>query len=340
MLVVLFSMSANVLADGLTATLQQGDVMTPFYGVNAFKEACAAAKDGAVITLSAGKFNNVNDIDKSVRIVGNFGLNLTSTECTILSSTTISSDNVTIDGIYFTGNVTLGNIQNFKIVHSWIEGILTYSSSSSWHTNSIVDQCVIKADAAIKQGKNYTIKNSTIGKFCALNSSDNLAYISNCTIYTLYRYWTTAATPNNRFDSGYEAPFAIYKNNVIFVKDQNCGQASILSSPREFYYNLFSNIWYYPTYWNASLTLSFSSGCQNDGNTIGDYKELLKEGDLEYPSAPTTQVRGQDGTVVGPYGGTGFSEYPAIPRVISKSIDSNSNAEGKINVKITVKAEQ
>ena len=37
MLVVLFSMSANVLADGLTATLQQGDVMTPFYGENAFK---------------------------------------------------------------------------------------------------------------------------------------------------------------------------------------------------------------------------------------------------------------------------------------------------------------
>ena len=45
MLVVLFTMSANIFADGLTATLQQGDTMTPYYGVNAFQEAYAAAQD-------------------------------------------------------------------------------------------------------------------------------------------------------------------------------------------------------------------------------------------------------------------------------------------------------
>lgn len=59
MLVVLFTMSANIFADGLTATLQQGDIMTPYYGVNAFQEAYVAAQDGAIITLSSGKFNDV-----------------------------------------------------------------------------------------------------------------------------------------------------------------------------------------------------------------------------------------------------------------------------------------
>ena len=51
-LVALFSMSANSFADGLTATLQQGDNMQAFYGVDAFKQAYEAANDGAVITLS------------------------------------------------------------------------------------------------------------------------------------------------------------------------------------------------------------------------------------------------------------------------------------------------
>jgi hypothetical protein len=42
---------------------------------------------------------------------------------------------------------------------------------------------------------------------------------------------------------------------------------------------------------------------------------------------------------VGPEGGTGYKLYPAIPRIISKQIDRQTNAEGKINVNIQVKAE-
>lgn len=66
--VALVSMSASMHADGLTATLQQGDKMTAFYGVDAFKQAYEAANDGAVITLSSGKFNDVATIEKSITI--------------------------------------------------------------------------------------------------------------------------------------------------------------------------------------------------------------------------------------------------------------------------------
>lgn len=48
---------------------------------------------------------------------------------------------------------------------------------------------------------------------------------------------------------------------------------------------------------------------------------------------------GMDGTSRGPSGGSGFSEYPSIPRIIEKEISSHTNDEGKISVKLTVKAE-
>jgi hypothetical protein len=62
-------------------------------------------------------------------------------------------------------------------------------------------------------------------------------------------------------------------------------------------------------------------------------------GKENYPAKPQNAPYGDDGTVVGPYGGTGFSQYPAIPRIISKDIDGKTDEDGKINVKIEVKAE-
>ena len=48
---------------------------------------------------------------------------------------------------------------------------------------------------------------------------------------------------------------------------------------------------------------------------------------------------GDDGTPVGITGGSGFSPYPSIPRITSKQIDSKTDSEGKLNVKITVSTE-
>ena len=55
---------------------------------------------------------------------------------------------------------------------------------------------------------------------------------------------------------------------------------------------------------------------------------------------PNTTTLGDDGKKVGPEGGSGFKLYPAIPRIISKSIDRQTDADGKINVNIQVKAEE
>lgn len=346
MLITLVMMSANVFADGLTATLQQGDKMTPFYGVDAFKDAYAAASDGAVITLSAGSFNVISDkVEKSVKIVGNFALDASSVERTILSSLTVAANNVTIDGVYFSGNLTLGNISDCKISHSWINGALTYTSGTDWHINTVVDQCVIKSDKAIKQGKNYTIKNSTINQFTEFNTSSNIAYISNCVIYTFVYNHTNSSKGGETYTPN--IPIAIYKNNILGVDVTDCKFSDsdyyyyniYFNGPSEFYSNIFpvnhycfSSSFYYAA--DKKTTISFNAGCTNVGNTKTDWSSCLTSG--QYPSTPKDPGNGQDGTLRGPQGGTGFSLYPSIPRITSSTIDSSTDDEGKLNVSIKV----
>lgn len=326
MLVVLFAMSANIFADGLTATLQQGDTMTPYYGVNAFQEAYAAAQDGAIITLSSGKFNDVSNISKQITVIGAYAFDANSPETTFLGTLNVAANNVKIEGIYVTGSAILGGSSSFQthnctLRKCWIKTTL---KSSNKHYNTLIDQCVVNEESAMANSNNYCIKNSTIHHFYGKNTENNIAYISNCVIYTMYR--STGGNTYTLF-----LPYAIYKNNIIRYRDTNSTVNGFFNgeSPREYYNNVILGY----------TDLNFHNGCVNEGNKIGDMS-ILDYGKCQYPAHPIDAPLGSDGTVVGPYGGTGFSEYPAIPRIISKSIDSNSNAEGKINVKITVKAEQ
>ena len=343
--VALFSWGASVSADGLTATLQQGDIMTPFYGVNAFQEAYTAAQDGAVITLSSGKFNDVENISKQITVIGAYAFNATSSETTILGSTKIANHNVKIEGVYFSGTVTLGtssltSITNCTLKRCWIE---TKLYGGYKHENTLIDQCVIKTEGAMAKSQNYCIKNSTINYFAEMNSTTNLAYITNCVVW----HWFGCTYSSSKYieNSTYKRPYAIYKNNYLGIyKTESSGITVSLNSPSEFYNNLFCQTYMKKDYEDSEpysflkyVTVSYGAGCVNEGNVKGDQKFNVY---YEYPAHPVDAPLGSDGTAVGPYGGTGFAEYPAIPRITSKMIDSNSNAEGKINVKITVKAEQ
>ena len=328
-LLALISLSASVFADGLTVTLQQGDVMTPFYGVEAFKDAYAAAKDGAVITLSSGKFNDVEKVAKQITVIGAYAFNPESSETTFLVSTQITADNVKIEGVYFSGDVRLSSIrdtiENFVIKRCWVEGFLT--GSEGYNKNTIVDQCVIKTDNAIQHGLNYCINNSTIDRFLNCNEKSYMAYITNCVVWRWCNYVNNFTTSR---------PYAVYKNNYLgIVMPGESYRTLAIDSGSEFYNNRFFSTPKSSTI--EKLFLEFIPGCVNEENYKAAY--LPTEKLNEYPAHPIYAPLGSDGTPIGPYGGTGFFEYPAIPRITSKSIDANSDAEGKINVKITVKAE-
>ena len=221
-----------------------------------------------------------------------------------------------MEGIYIS-SVYLGynsDINNCTIKRCEIESI--YQSGT--HTNTLIDQCVVKWLYAIETGINFAIKNSTIAYFGAINTATNVANITNCYIH--------------HFE--YSQPYAVYKNNVIRLQGKYNSSITLLA-PSEYYYNYF---YCTSTYNSTSIwTIGFSTGCKDVGNTK---KGTFYDTSSNFPDDSSFDVKGEDGTPIGITGGEGFNEYPGIPRVLTATIDAQTDDQGKLNASITVKAEK
>ena len=331
LLVAIALTSAKMMAEGLTATLQQGETMTAFYGVNAFVDAYNAAENGAVITLSEGQFNDVTTIEKSITVVGNMAFDVEGYKKTYLGNSTdvtINADNVTIEGIcFYNYSLILGNISNCHIRRCRIVNTL-YNTAKTTNTNTLIDQCVLNTINLFAASKNICIKNCTIYRLGG-GDAENVGYISNCYIN---RFFARSSSSDNQL------PYAIYKNNVLgFDYNSYSGYNCDLKSPSEFYNNYFL---YIGSYSSSKVSIYIKTGCINQGNVFSE--------NVTYKSnnAPTNFIidsfgmLGDDGTPIGITGGSGFSPYPSIPRITSKQIDSKTDSEGKLNVKITVSTEE
>ena len=369
-LCALLAVCASANAQGMTATLQQGDRMTPFYGPDAFVQAYnAAPQKGAVITLSSGEFNTVDSIMKEVTIIGNGyrdnktvlkGRNFDSyiIHGTALSiSLVIRANNVTLEGLEM-HCVMIRNTNHLTIKHCSIYNLWGETNNSqstqilpAQHKNTIVDQCIIGVEFA-NSGENYCIKNSIVTIFMARNNGDAVnTLISNCII----------GCTNS--ESATLLPHAVYKNcfmGTAFSANENIVYDCSTESGYEFYNNVFfggvspsSSLNLKDGYYKIVLTknqdsvsrtpeLYWSESNTCKGNTAASYNAVFGDSDEENPLlAPIiTTIKGDDGTVVGPYGGTGFSVNPSIPRIVDSKIDSITDAEGKLNVKIKVEVNQ
>ena len=324
--IALIAIGQNVCAQGMTATLQSGDNLSVFYGVDAFIEAYSEAKDGDQITLSAGTFDApIESITKSVKITGVGAYE--GSAVAVFASLTASGKNIRIEGIKFTNKLYVSGSTNLIVTRCWIEEL----NANSNYTNALFDQCVCKNIDGMPYASGFTFKNCTINKFSSTNSVLSLGLISNCVIYYYGYHYAYAKDKNSQ-------PYAVYKNNVLgtyfysrFLDNHN---QIPCQAPSEYYNNVGINM-----VAGCEESIYFSAtGCVSSGNIIKTYTELFG-GKENYPAKPQNAPYGDDGTVVGPYGGTGFSEYPAIPRIISKDIDGKTDEDGKINVKIEVKAE-
>ena len=181
--------------------------------------------------------------------------------------------------------------------------------------------------------RNYCLKNSAINYFYKTNSSAHIAYVTNCYICCFAKY-------NN---SNIAQPNAIYKNCVLGMDIYDYStEARYFYSPSEFYNNYFYRITSYSkNYTNYTYKEYFFNGCLNNGNTnSGDKSAYVSNHYTGNYIINSFNQTGDDGTPIGITGGSGFSPYPSIPRITSKQIDSKTNSEGKLNVKITVSTEE
>lgn len=332
-IVLLMAGTIPVCAQGMTATLQSGDNLSAFYGIDAFVEAYQAAKDGDQITLSAGTFNYPEDaLTKSVKITGVGAFEETGN--TEIKSLNVSASGVRIEGVKFTGILNPSGSENLIVVRCWLE----YLYSSENYTNPLFRECVIIRPLSLADAKGFTMMNCTIKSISEYGSNNqdetNIGTMLNTVIYA----WNDRSTVT--------APYAIYKNCVIGFKGykevnsityQTEQRTTIYcNAPSQFYYNLFYNT----SDDTSGISVSYGSDCVNEGNMINYDIEYYYPPKNGFPADKFLKGIGDDGTPVGTYGGIGFSKYPAIPRLVSKTIDGYTNDEGKINVKVEVAAGQ
>lgn len=163
-------------------------------------------------------------------------------------------------------------------------------------------------------------------------------------------------------------PYGVFKNCILgqrdydytttygsYVANSNYWQGFYLGilrkSSNEYYNNVF---FLYPYQATASSTYSdevydelktmemnntLVESQTVQGNTTSTWAALFKDGeDVNWWEVLKDDIpfTGDDGTVVGPYGGTGFSINPSIPRIVESKIDSNTDADGQLNVRIKV----
>lgn len=318
-------------AQSLTATIQHdGQLLGAYDGVNAFRDAYEAAPSGATITLAPGTYDALESaVDKQLTIVGSGAFEDGS--ITKIASLAVSVDDVRLEGLYISGTLTLGAVGNCRIVRCWIDSEL---QSSEAHHNTLLDQCVVRKNYAMTNAVEFYIKNSTIGNIDT-NTSSNPAEFVNTVIY----YWQTSSGE----------PYGVYRNCALSA-DLIYGNVS-LPSASEFYNTAFSTTYLYNRYnsWSNNYLIrepnvTFGSNAHNcykiAFSDLYQMGSVLSGDPMLYPASLYSPPTGDDGRPIGIEGGTGFSTYPAIPRITSSTIDATTNDQGQIHVSISAEITQ
>lgn len=327
----------------LTATLQSGDNVTPFYGANAFVEAYNASVDGDIITLSPGKFNPTN-ISKSITVIGSYAFDEDQTKATIISSNSVNvdADNVHLEGIRFSNintSLMLKGCDHLTVNRCYIWKMTDEENGEKkYHDNTILSDCLVNDYEAMSLSKNTVLRNCCINYFSDKNENSYPALIENCNI-PLFSYFDKFNSPN---EYRYRQPYAIYRNCFIglYAKGyNNYGPRLDLYSPSEFQNCIFWKIYYYTDNsgnfrrWTINFVSAVSSNVINNEFSDASYGFTFSISSFQRYSSFTPLVR--DNIIYGP---DDHKEYPAIPAIISSEIDTETDVDGNLHVKISATA--
>lgn len=304
----------------LTATLQSGDNFTPFYGANAFVDAYNAAVDGDVITLSPGTFTPAN-IEKSVAIIGAGGFWGNIAECTTFSSATVvSSDNVFLEGIYFTYALTIKGADNLSISRCRIQTLQDAEKEGhKYHENTIITGCIIENCYSMDLSKGAVFRNSCINFFFDLNEESNVALVENCNVVVI-RSSVSGVKP--------VFPYAIYRNCFLGVRG-----STALTITIEAPYELYDNIFYEANY-GSSDNISVYLNCIGNNNVIRKMYNITSLAGM--PTYGSLDSYTYNDISYGPQAPRKY--YPSIPSITASEIDTETDENGNLHVKITATA--
>ncbi|MDE6562014.1 MAG: hypothetical protein K2K75_11590 [Muribaculaceae bacterium] len=298
-------------------TLSHDGTLSFFSNLSAFEDAISAATDGDIIYLSEGQFTTAAD---TVKINKRLSIQGCGYKSRVMCHLKIDMRNNTADEIYhplFDGvrlrsllfaADTLNRIKthNAEIRKSYIEKIdyIGYAAE-----NVILDRCWIKHfDADGASGSNVTLQNSKIEEVP-----------EGVQDYCLHMAYVTVINCN----------FGRINYLPKVTISSILGYASTVNG-----YRAYGS----PALYNTLTYQTLPSGTISDGCYISQSFSLDDNCEVDESTLKTNNWLGQDGTVVGVYGGEfPFTENPSVPTVDSANSSVEYDTESnKLNVTITV----
>lgn len=340
----------------LVATLSHDGNLSAFYGKEALKEAYNAAKEGDIITLSAGSFTGV-DMSKNVvvRGVGMISDAKTDNGQTIIEGkfTITPKDNdyeFLLEGVYCYNQVTVSGGSSTKhlplsiskcwfrlgiTVGSYIYGKISHSIFSPWYSGNSLQNSLI-----INQG---ICQNCAISYIGGGNGSTPLV-IQNCLL-------------TNCINVSY-----LYEKSIGNATMTNCliiGDGLVFRDVQDVHYCVGLNTSANGVNFFSSITNS-TNKMVTDAEGMFKNESIVKKNTDEYGDVSSYTInweglttsgtglyelsddakalyKGNDGTVVGLWGGTmPFSMTPVNPRISKCEIVPKVDKDGKLSVTIEV----
>lgn len=330
MAVVSLSIALMGFAAKLTATLQSGDQVTAFYGDSAFVKAYDAAVSGDIITLSVGQFKST-EINKSISVIGSYAFSEDANTSTIFSSITVMADNVTLEGIRFSSSLTVKAADQLTLTRCYIYKLDEVANGDDmYHNNTILTDCFVKGYSAMEYSQNTVLRNCVIEHFDNTNSVNYPALIENCTISMLKRY--SYSNSPYYFNS---VPYAIYRGCYLGLYANTFSAIPSLTfyAPSELHDCVFHCRYYYSPS-SSSLKWSINTGSIVNENSVitSVYNETESTGGSYRTSFSPYTFNSIS------YGPVDHKAYPAIPTITSSEIDTETDADGNLHVKISATA--
>lgn len=323
MIIAFVAMVSASAQDALVATLQHGENgVSAFYGASALEKAHEAAQSGDVITLSAGTFNAIT-ITKAVKIYGaGYEIDVennryrTAINGDLWLRIPSSESGFSMEGIYSNNWVYVQDTLSQATFSRCRFRRLDFSSYCQKSINCMIDRCRISDNLEPGDGaENMFVKNSVISGFGGAGDGTSIL-VDNCVI------------------GGASYAKAQFRNCIIGIPSSQ--------SASSFYNCAYGNRVYVYT---SNLSNNYATNQVN--RDLGLFANITDAGvtykdEYDYILTPEAAEKylGTDGTQIGIYGGTTpFTSVTTLPQIVSKKIASETSADGKLSVKITVAAQ-
>ena len=316
----------------ITVGAQNIAVVSPSNSTKLFQEldkAIDEAESGSIIYLPGGAFQIKDEtkITKQLTIMGvsHRGDTDNADGATIISgnlSFEKGSSRSAVIGVFITGNINIGtaedSVVNFTARYVNVNRILVHHSKSS---GMVVNQCYLRQYTSFGNC-NVRLENNILHSVGYINGG----YI-NHNIVTSWTEWWPVPRYEEAFIEVYNS--TIMNNFILNSRDILSGDNCYVS------YNCIGT----GTWGENPIQLDEGKGWDdifvaNKGVTITSNYNFKDDVDK-------SKFMGTDGTVIGIYGGTGFSDkaLAPIPRIVSKKVAEQTDGSGKLQIEITVKAQ-